>query len=41
MVFGAILVVMMIFRPQGLFPSKRVAAEQHGVGVADEEKAAT
>ena len=39
MVFGAILVVMMIFRPQGLFPSKRIAQEQHGVGVADEEKA--
>lgn len=41
MVFGAILVVMMIFRPQGLVPSRRVAAEQHGIGVADEEKAAT
>jgi len=41
MVFGAVLVVMMIFRPQGLIPSRRVAAEQHGVGVADEEKAAT
>ena len=41
MVFGAILVVMMIFRPQGLIPSRRVAAEQKGIGVADEEKAAT
>jgi ABC-type branched-subunit amino acid transport system permease subunit len=39
MVFGAVLVVMMIFRPQGLIPSRRIAAEQHGVGVADEEKA--
>jgi branched-chain amino acid transport system permease protein len=39
MLFGAVLVVMMIFRPQGLIPSRRIAAEQHGVGVADEEKA--
>jgi len=38
MAFGAILVVMMIFRPQGLVPSRRVAMEQHGVGVAGEEK---
>jgi branched-chain amino acid transport system permease protein len=38
MAFGAILVVMMIFRPQGLIPSRRVAAEQHGIGVAGEEK---
>ena len=38
LLFGAVLVVMMIFRPQGLIPSRRVAAEQHGVGVAGEEK---
>jgi ABC-type branched-subunit amino acid transport system permease subunit len=38
MVFGAILVVMMIFRPEGLIPSRRVQAEQHGIGVAGEEK---
>ncbi len=38
MVFGAILVVMMIFRPEGLIPSRRVAAEQRGIGVAGEEK---
>lgn len=38
MVFGAILVVMMIFRPEGLIPSRRVQAEQHGLGVAGEEK---
>jgi ABC-type branched-subunit amino acid transport system permease subunit len=38
MAFGAILVVMMIFRPEGLIPSRRVAAEQRGVGVAGEEK---
>jgi branched-chain amino acid transport system permease protein len=41
MVFGAILVVMMVFRPQGLIPSRRIAAEQYGVGVAGEEKIAT
>ncbi|MEX2393983.1 MAG: branched-chain amino acid ABC transporter permease [Actinomycetota bacterium] len=41
MVFGAILVVMMIFRPEGLIPSRRVRAELHGVGVADVEKVAT
>ena len=38
MVFGAILVVMMIFRPEGIIPSRRVQAEQHGIGVAGEEK---
>jgi branched-chain amino acid transport system permease protein len=36
---GAVLLVMMIFRPQGLFPSKRRAQElaqaEHGVGDAD------
>jgi branched-chain amino acid transport system permease protein len=41
MVFGAILVAMMVFRPQGLIASKRVAAEQQGIGVAGEEKIAT
>jgi branched-chain amino acid transport system permease protein len=38
MTFGAILVAMMIFRPGGLIPSRRVAAEQRGIGVAGEEK---
>ncbi|HYZ92593.1 MAG TPA: branched-chain amino acid ABC transporter permease [Actinomycetota bacterium] len=38
MTFGAILVVMMIFRPGGLIPSRRVAAEQRGIGVAGHEK---
>jgi branched-chain amino acid transport system permease protein len=38
MAFGAILVVMMIFRPEGIIPSRRVQAEQHGLGVAGEEK---
>jgi len=36
---GAVLLVMMIFRPQGLIPSKRRAQElaqaEHGVGDAD------
>jgi branched-chain amino acid transport system permease protein len=38
MAFGAILVVMMVFRPGGLIPSRRVAAEQRGIGVAGGEK---
>jgi len=38
MVFGGILVVMMIFRPEGIIPSRRIQAEQHGIGVAGEEK---
>jgi branched-chain amino acid transport system permease protein len=38
MLFGAVLVVMMIFRPQGLVSSRRIAAEQKGIGVASEEK---
>jgi hypothetical protein len=38
MAFGGILVVMMVFRPGGLIPSRRVAAEQRGIGVAGEEK---
>jgi ABC-type branched-subunit amino acid transport system permease subunit len=38
LIFGAVLVLMMIFRPEGIIPSKRVAAEQHGVGVAGEKK---
>ena len=29
LVFGIALVVMMIFRPQGLLPNRRVAAEMH------------
>jgi branched-chain amino acid transport system permease protein len=38
MAFGAILVLMMIFRPEGIIPSRRVQAEQRGIGVAGEEK---
>ena len=37
--YGALLVVMMIFRPQGLIPSRRRARElvmaEHGIGSAD------
>jgi branched-chain amino acid transport system permease protein len=37
--FGALLIVMMIFRPQGLIPSKRrareIALSEHGIGGAD------
>jgi branched-chain amino acid transport system permease protein len=37
--YGALLVIMMIFRPQGLLPSRRRAREiglaEHGVGGAD------
>jgi branched-chain amino acid transport system permease protein len=37
--YGALLIVMMIFRPQGLIPSRRRAREirlaEHGVGTAD------
>ena len=37
--FGALLIVMMIFRPQGLIPSRRRAREirlaEHGIGAAD------
>jgi branched-chain amino acid transport system permease protein len=37
--FGALLVAMMIFRPQGLIPSKRrareIALSEHGIGGAD------
>jgi branched-chain amino acid transport system permease protein len=35
LVFGAALVVMMIFRPQGLLPSRRRAAELKEAGAAD------
>jgi branched-chain amino acid transport system permease protein len=37
--FGALLIVMMVFRPQGLLPSRRRAREirlsEHGIGAAD------
>ena len=37
--FGALLIVMMVFRPQGLIPSRRrareIALSEHGIGGAD------
>jgi branched-chain amino acid transport system permease protein len=36
MVFGLALIVLMIFRPQGLLPSKRRAAELKGAIVEDQ-----
>ena len=39
MYLGALLVVMMIFRPEGIIPSKRrkreIGLAEHGVGTAD------
>lgn len=35
--FGLLLVVMMIFRPEGLWPDERRREEQHEVEVAEEE----
>ncbi len=34
-IYGLIILVVMLFRPEGLIPSKRIAAEMHG-GVHDE-----
>ena len=34
-IYGLIILVVMLFRPEGLIPSKRVAAEMHE-GVHDE-----
>jgi len=36
MVFGVILILMMIFRPQGILPSRRRARELHDVAAAGE-----
>jgi branched-chain amino acid transport system permease protein len=35
--FGLLLVVMMIFRPEGLWPDERRREEQHEVEVGEEE----
>lgn len=40
LLFGLLLVVMMIFRPEGLWPDERRREEQHEVEIADEELAA-
>ena len=43
LIFGVALVVMMLVRPEGLFPSARVRAELHaaeeGEGVLEQERA--
>jgi branched-chain amino acid transport system permease protein len=40
LLFGVMLVVMMIRRPEGLFPDEAAKAEMHGVGIAAEVTAA-
>jgi hypothetical protein len=35
-IFGVIIVVVMLFRPEGLIPSARVAAEMHDPAIHDE-----
>jgi branched-chain amino acid transport system permease protein len=40
-ILGAILIVVMILRPEGLIPSRRRAAELHGEGVASSETLGT
>ena len=41
LIFGLVLAVMMVKRPEGLFPDEHRAAEMHGIGVAADESAAT
>ncbi len=41
LIFGIVLVVMMVVRPEGLLPTRERKAELHGIGVAAEETAAT
>ena len=36
LIFGVILAVMMVKRPEGLFPAEVAKAEMHGVGIASE-----
>jgi branched-chain amino acid transport system permease protein len=36
LIFGVVLVIMMIKRPEGLFPDESAKAEMHGIGVAAE-----
>ena len=36
LLFGIVLVIMMIRRPEGLFPDAGAKAEMHGVGIAAE-----
>jgi branched-chain amino acid transport system permease protein len=41
LIFGIVLAVMMVKRPEGLFPDESRKAEMHGIGVAADESAAT
>ena len=41
LIFGIVLVIMMIRRPEGLFPDAGAKAEMHGVGIAAEVTGAT
>ena len=39
LIFGIVLAIMMIKRPEGLFPVESAKAEMHGIGVAAEQTA--
>jgi branched-chain amino acid transport system permease protein len=41
LIFGVVLAIMMVRRPEGLFPVETRKAEMHGIGVAAELSAAT
>lgn len=41
LIFGIVLAIMMIRRPEGLFPVETSKAEMHGIGLAAEVSAAT
>jgi branched-chain amino acid transport system permease protein len=41
LIFGIVLAIMMVKRPEGLFPVAARKAEMHGIGVASDESAAT
>ena len=41
LIFGVVLAVMMVKRPEGLFPVEAAKAEMHGIGVAAELSSAT
>jgi branched-chain amino acid transport system permease protein len=41
LIFGVVLAIMMVKRPEGLFPVEHARAEMHGIGVAADESAAT
>ncbi len=41
LIFGVVLAIMMIKRPEGLFPVETAKAEMHGIGVAADETQGT